>query len=137
MPTNLHVMPAMIRKVHDAKQPGTPAVTVWGTGSLGESSCTLMTSPRRCFTYLSGKVPDTINVGVGEDVTIRELSELVVTTIGYTGTLDWDTSGSVIVGDQPRSPRRDTSRSFRGVPSGLDGISTTYKADAPLRGGRP
>ena len=105
MPTNLygpgdnfdlassHVMPAMIRKVHEARQSGAPSVTMWGTGS-----------PRREFLHVDDLAaavlfllehydsPDTINVGVGEDVTIRELAELVTTTIGYDGALDWDTS---------------------------------------------
>jgi GDP-L-fucose synthase len=105
MPTNLygpgdnfdlaasHVMPAMIRKVHEAKQSGSPMVTMWGTGS-----------PRREFLHVDDLAsavlfllehydsPDTINVGVGEDVTIRELAELVMTTVGYEGALDWDTS---------------------------------------------
>lgn len=105
MPTNLygpgdnfdlaasHVMPAMIRKVHEARQSGAPSVTMWGTGS-----------PRREFLHVDDLAaavlfllehydsPDTINVGVGEDITIRELAELVTTTIGYDGALDWDTS---------------------------------------------
>ncbi len=105
MPTNLygpgdnfdlaasHVMPAMIRKVHEARQSGAPSVTMWGTGS-----------PRREFLHVDDLAaavlfllehydsPDTINVGVGEDVTIRELAELVTMTIGYDGALDWDTS---------------------------------------------
>jgi len=105
MPTNLygpgdnfdltasHVMPAMIRKVHEARQSGAPSVTMWGTGS-----------PRREFLHVDDLAaavlfllehydsPDTINVGVGKDVTIRELAELVTTNIGYNGGLDWDTS---------------------------------------------
>lgn len=105
MPTNLygpgdnfdladsHVVPAMIRKVHEARQSGAPSVTTWGTGS-----------PRREFLHVDDLAaavlfllenydsPDSINVGVGEDVTIRELAELVTTTVGYDGALDWDTS---------------------------------------------
>jgi GDP-L-fucose synthase len=105
MPTNLygpgdnfdlqgsHVMPAMIRKMHDAKAAGAPSVPLWGTGS-----------PKREFLHVDDLAaailhllehyddPQTINVGVGQDVTIRELAELVQDVVGYDGALDWDTT---------------------------------------------
>jgi GDP-L-fucose synthase len=105
MPTNLygpgdnfdlhtsHVLPALIRKFHEAKESGEPAVTVWGTGT-----------PRREFlhaddladacVYLmdeySGSEP--INVGVGEDISIKELAELVREVVGYAGEIVHDTT---------------------------------------------
>lgn len=105
MPTNLygpgdnfdlqgsHVMPAMIRKMHEAKAAGAPAVTLWGTGS-----------PRREFLHVDDLAsaclfllehyddPQTINVGVGQDLTIKALAELVQRVVGYEGELVWDTS---------------------------------------------
>jgi len=105
MPTNLygpgdnfdlstsHVLPALIRKFHEAKAGGSPEVVVWGSGNprreflhvddLAEASVFLMR------TYES---PDIINVGVGEDLTIRDLAELVADVVGFEGTLTFDTS---------------------------------------------
>ncbi len=105
MPTNLygpndnfdlessHVLPALIRKVHEAKRLGRTEVEVWGTGA-----------PRREFLYVddltdalvhlmkhySGE--DHINVGTGEDITIGELAELVAEVVGYAGSFRYDTS---------------------------------------------
>ena len=105
MPTNLygpgdnfnletaHVLPALIRRFHEAKESGAPSVTLWGTGS-----------PRREFLHVDDLAaaclrlldvyddPDHINVGVGSDVTIAELASLVAEVVGYPGELSWDTS---------------------------------------------
>ncbi len=105
MPTNLygpgdnfdlessHVIPALMRKAHNAKLSSAPAMGVWGTGA-----------PRREFlhvddladasVFLMQKYNEdaTINVGVGHDVTIRELVELVREVVGYEGALEFDTS---------------------------------------------
>ena len=105
MPTNLygpgdnfdlqssHVMPAMIRKMHEAKLSGAASVTLWGTGA-----------PRREFLHVDDLAaaslfllehyddPQTINVGVGEDLSIKELAELIRETVGFQGELVWDTS---------------------------------------------
>lgn len=105
MPTNLygpgdnfdlnssHVLPALIRKFHEAKESRAAEVVVWGTGSprreflhvddMADAAVTLMT------TY---DEPEIVNVGTGEDVTIRELAELVQEVVGFQGTLRFDTS---------------------------------------------
>jgi GDP-L-fucose synthase len=92
-PQNSHVLPALIRRFHEAKLKGTENVTVWGTGS-----------PRREFLhvddladailYLLQNYDDEaiINVGWGEDLTIRELAQTIMSAIGYTGTLTFDHS---------------------------------------------
>ena len=103
MPTNLygpgdnfdlsssHVLPALLRKVHEAKMRGAASVPVWGTGT-----------PRREFLHvddLAGACrfllenydsPEIVNVGCGEDVSIRELAELVREVVGYEGALAFD-----------------------------------------------
>jgi GDP-L-fucose synthase len=105
MPTNLygpgdnfdlntsHVLPALIRKFHEAKIHGSSSVTVWGTGT-----------PRReflhvddmadalCFLMENYESPEIINVGVGEDVSIAELAAIVGKTVGYGGRVVFDSS---------------------------------------------
>ena len=88
---NSHVLPAMIRRMHDARVSGAPSVTLWGTGT-----------PRREFLYVDDLAdaclflmerydgPDIVNIGTGEDLTIRELAERVRGTVGYGGDLAWD-----------------------------------------------
>ncbi|PWU01478.1 MAG: GDP-fucose synthetase [Terriglobia bacterium] len=92
-PTNSHVLPALMRRFHEAKSNGTATVSVWGTGGV-----------RREFLYVDDLAeaalllmekydsPEIINVGTGEDITIRELAELVSRTVGYTGRIVFDTS---------------------------------------------
>lgn len=103
MPTNLygpgdnyseqgsHVLPALIRRFETARKEGLPKVTNWGTGS-----------PRREFLFVDDLAQATlflmenyddaqqVNLGVGSDVTIKELSELVAEEVGYTGEIEWD-----------------------------------------------
>jgi GDP-L-fucose synthase len=105
MPTNLygpndnfdprtsHVLPAMIRRFHEAKQAGAPEVVIWGTGT-----------PRREFMHVDDLAdaclfvmreyddPRILNAGVGEDVTIRDLAELVKDVVGFSGALRFDTT---------------------------------------------
>jgi len=105
MPTNLygigdnfnlqgaHVIPSLMRKAHEAKLSGQAAMEVWGTGTV-----------RREFLFVDDLAdaviflaenydePGPINVGVGEDLTIRDLAELVCSAVGFTGTLEFDAS---------------------------------------------
>lgn len=108
MPTNLygpndnydlqtsHVLPALIRKFHEAKINGTPYVELWGTGS-----------PKREFLYVDdladavvflmekydyNDIGEIINIGVGEDVSIKELAGIIKGISGFEGDLKWDTS---------------------------------------------
>jgi GDP-L-fucose synthase len=90
---NSHVLPALIRKFHEAKEAGRPEVVAWGTGS-----------PRREFLHVDDLAdavafllklenpPDWINVGTGTDVTIKELTETVATVTGFSGKIVWDSS---------------------------------------------
>lgn len=140
MPTNLygpgdnfdlqtsHVLPALIRKFHEAKENGAPEVTIWGTGSprreflhvddLAEACLFLMRN------YDDGEI---VNVGVGEDLTIRELAELVQEVVGYSGEIVFD------VGKPDGTPRKllDTGRinalGWRPRISLRDGIAETYR----------
>jgi GDP-L-fucose synthase len=140
MPTNLygpgdnfdlqssHVLPALIRKFHEAKVNGQPEVTVWGSGT-----------PRREFLHVDDLAAAAVhlmqnwdderivNVGTGVDVTIRELAELVSAAVGYTGAIVFDPT------KPDGTPRKllDVSRlqatGWRPSIELADGIRTTYQ----------
>lgn len=90
-PQNSHVLPALIRRFHEAKLASAPEVTAWGTGT-----------PRREFLHVDDLAdgiahvlaapnpPDWINLGCGTDVTIKELTETVADIVGYKGKIIWD-----------------------------------------------
>ncbi|HEY7556498.1 MAG TPA: GDP-L-fucose synthase [Candidatus Binatia bacterium] len=102
-PNHSHVLPALIRRFHEAKENGAPSVTVWGSGKprrefmhssdVGDAIAFLLGLPTQDFEALTSpdKAP-LINVGVGEDITIRELAERVKATVGYDGELALDPS---------------------------------------------
>ena len=105
MPTNLygpndnfdlvssHVLPALLRKAHIARQEGTRELVVWGSGQ-----------PRREFLHVDDLAsacvfllekydsPEIVNIGCGEDISIRELAELICEVVGFEGDLAWDTT---------------------------------------------
>ena len=105
MPTNLfgpgdnydletsHVLPALLRKIHAAKVTGAPSVPLWGTGTPKREFLHVDDLAAGCVhlmdTYNSS---DWVNIGTGEDLSIRELAEMICSIVGYEGTLDWDTS---------------------------------------------
>jgi len=105
MPTNLygpndnfdlqssHVLPALIRRFHEAKESGANEVVLWGTGTpLREFLHVDDLAAATLFLLENYDSAETINVGVGEDVTIRELAELVADVVGYDGALVQDAS---------------------------------------------
>ena len=139
MPTNLygpgdnfdletsHVLPALIRKFHEAKERGDAGVPIWGTGN-----------PRREFLYVDDlanavvflaenySAAEIVNVGVGEDIRIGDLAELVAEVVGFEGALEYDTS------KPDGTPRKllDVSRlrnlGWEARWSLRDGIAATY-----------
>jgi GDP-L-fucose synthase len=85
-PENSHVIPALIRRFHEAKERGDASVTIWGTGTPRREFLHVHDLASACFHLLSlDSPPDWVNVGVGDDVTIFELASLVAETIGFTG----------------------------------------------------
>jgi GDP-L-fucose synthase len=99
-PENSHVMPALIRRLHEAHQLGSPSVTVWGTGRARREFLHVDDMARACLfvmnldddNYLSNTLPmqSNINVGTGEDCSIRDLAEAISSIVGYKGRLDFD-----------------------------------------------
>ena len=105
MPTNLygpndnfdlhtsHVLPALIRKVHEAKQGGAKEVSVWGSGTPRREFLHVDDLADACFFLLENyDSPEIVNIGCGEDVSIKELAETVCEVLGFEGSLVFDTS---------------------------------------------
>lgn len=108
MPTNLygpndnydpetsHVMAALIRKFHEAKLKNTPQVVVWGTGKPRREFLHVDDMADACVylmeKYDASDIGEFVNIGLGEDVTIRELAELIRDIVGYNGEIVYDTT---------------------------------------------
>lgn len=140
MPTNLygpndnfdlqtsHVLPALIRKFHEAKERGDEKVVIWGTGK-----------PRREFLYVDDMADacvfimnkdgftDMVNIGVGEDVTIGELANLVGEVIEYEGRLEFDTEKPDGTPQKLLDVNRLSSLGWQAKTTLRDGIHLTYQ----------
>lgn len=92
-PTRSHVLPALIRRFHEAKAEGRESVICWGDGSPLREFLYVDDLANLCVFLMdnySGN--ETINAGTGRELTIRELTELVAKVVGYTGRIEWDAS---------------------------------------------
>jgi GDP-L-fucose synthase len=105
MPTNLygpndnfdletsHVLAALLRKAHEAKTSGTRELVVWGTGQPRREFLHVDDLASACLFLLEKyDSPEIVNVGWGEDISIRELAELICEVVGFDGKLAWDTT---------------------------------------------
>jgi GDP-L-fucose synthase len=105
MPTNLygpgdnfspegsHVLPALIRRYDEAAKSSTPVVTNWGTGAPRREFLHVDDMAAACLHLLENyDGPEQVNVGTGTDVTIKELAEIVASSVGFSGDIEWDTS---------------------------------------------
>lgn len=125
---NSHVLPALIRKFHDAKTQGRASVILWGTGSPMREFLHADDLGRACV-YLLENYDDeaAINVGVGEDIAIKQLAELIRGIVGFQGDIVWDNT------KPDGTPRKllDVSRirtlGWKPEISLEDGIRSTYK----------
>jgi GDP-L-fucose synthase len=92
-PQNSHVLPALIRRFHEAKEHGLPSVTIWGTGSPKREFLFADDLAAACYYLMENyNEPGLVNIGTGEDLSIKELAELVKETVGYEGQITFDTS---------------------------------------------
>lgn len=90
---NSHVLPALIRKFHNAKITGEPSVTLWGTGSPMREFLHVDDLAEAClFLMLHYNEKPFVNIGTGSDVTIRQLAELIQEITGFEGRIEWDSS---------------------------------------------
>lgn len=92
-PTHSHVLPALIRRFHEAKESGYKSVTCWGDGSPLREFLYVDDLANLCVFLMNHYSGDeTVNAGTGKELTIKELTELVAKVIGYEGEILWDTS---------------------------------------------
>jgi GDP-L-fucose synthase len=90
-PQNSHVLPALIRRFHDAKESGAAEVGAWGTGTPKREFLHVDDLADACAFLLGlDNPPDWVNVGTGTDVTIKELTETVAAVVGFEGKITWD-----------------------------------------------
>jgi GDP-L-fucose synthase len=101
-PENSHVIPALIRRFHEAKLANLPSVTIWGTGKprreflyvddMASASVHVMQLPKATYDQHTTPMQSHINVGCGSDVTIAEVAELIAQTVGFKGNIAFDAS---------------------------------------------
>jgi len=140
MPTNLygpgdnfdlntsHVLPAMIRKFHEAKVSGASSVTIWGTGT-----------PRREFLHVDDLADacvhvmahhdgnELVNIGCGEDIAIAELARLVANVVGFSGALEFDTSKPDGTPRKLLDVSRLSKQGWRASIPLMEGVTETYR----------
>ncbi|ROS22981.1 GDP-L-fucose synthase [Cellulomonas sp. PhB150] len=126
-PTGSHVVPAMMRRFDEARRTGATSVACWGTGT-----------PRREFLHVDDLAaavlfllehyddPQTINVGVGADITVRELAETVAEVAGYEGEITWDTSKPDGTPQKLVSVDRLSALGWKAGIGLRDGLASTY-----------
>lgn len=151
MPTNLygpgdnydleksHVMPALIRKMHEAKTNSRPTVTAWGTGrprreflfsdDMADATIFLADLPEEKYGEIceSADQPPLINIGCGEDLTIRDLAGMVRDAVGYEGEIEWDTSKPDGTPQKLLDVARLTGLGWRPKVGLKDGIAIAYQ----------
>jgi GDP-L-fucose synthase len=127
-PTHSHVLPALLRRFHEARENGAAEVTLWGTGTPRREFLHVDDLAEACVHLLGlSDPPDWVNVGTGTDVTIRELAEWVKTVTGFQGALTFDVS------KPDGTPRKllDISRiqatGWKPSISLQDGVARTYQ----------
>lgn len=92
-PTHSHVLPALIRRFHEAKEAGAAEVTCWGDGSPLREFLYVDDLAELCvFLMNSYSGAETVNAGTGREISIKDLTEIVAETIGYEGRILWDTA---------------------------------------------
>jgi len=136
-PENSHVIPALIRRFHEAKQSNAPSVAIWGTGTpkreflyvddMAAASVHVMNLDKAIYDQHTQPMLSHINVGCGADITIRELAERIGKTVGYTGNIEFDP------GKPDGTPRKlmDSSRlnalGWQAKVALADGLTLAYK----------
>lgn len=124
---NSHVLPALIRKIHEAKTAGSPSVVLWGSGCPRREFLYVEDMADACVFLMEQRMTEGLfNVGTGEDLTIKELAETIMTVVGYQGSLTFDTSKPDGTPRKLLNVDRMTSLGWRASTELLEGIEKTY-----------
>lgn len=124
---NSHVLPALIRRFHEAKEQGKGEVIAWGSGTPRREFLHVDDLADACaFLLQLSEPPDWINIGVGSDVTIRELTETVAQVVGFKGRVTWDASKPDGTPRKLVDVARLTALGWRARTALRDGIERTY-----------
>ena len=140
MPTNLygpndnfdlessHVLPALIRKFHDAKESNAPCVECWGDGSAMREFLYVDDLAEACYSCMQNyEEAGHINVGTGEDVTIRQLTEIIADVVGYDRDINWDTTKPNGIPRKVLNVDKIKSLGWKAKIGLLEGIEKTYE----------
>jgi len=136
-PKNSHVIPALLRRFHECKVENSPQIKVWGTGNamreflyvtdMAEACVHVMNLEQKIYTDNTEPMLSHINVGTGQDVTIKELAETISDVVGYQGEIVWDSS----MPDGTPRKLMDVSRlralGWEAKTSLREGLETTYR----------
>ncbi|KKW12502.1 MAG: NAD-dependent epimerase/dehydratase [Parcubacteria group bacterium GW2011_GWA2_49_9] len=125
---NSHVIPGLIRRFHDAKMSQAKSVSLWGTGAARREFLYVDDLAEACL-FLMGHYDDSeiINVGTGEDVSIRELAELVKETVGFHGSIVWDATKPDGTPKKVMDITRITKLGWKARTKLRDGIHLSYE----------
>jgi GDP-L-fucose synthase len=127
-PKNSHVLPALIRRFHEATENGLPEVVAWGTGTPKREFLHVDDLADACaFLLAHDQPPDWINVGTGTDVSIKELTEIVAQTVGYPGRITWDPSMPDGTPRKLLDVSKLTTLGWKAKIALVDGIQRTYQ----------
>ena len=126
--TSSHVLPALMRKIHEAKLADAPSVTVWGSGTPRREFLHVDDMADACVFLMKGySSGDIVNVGLGDDISIADLSRLIGEIVGYKGQLVFDTSKPDGTPRKLLDVSRLTAAGWTARTSLRDGIAATYR----------
>ena len=136
-PQNSHVIPALIRRFHEAKHGQAPTVTIWGTGTpcreflyvddMAAASVYVMNLPKPVYDQHTQPMQSHINVGYGSDITIAQLAHAVAQAVGYQGNIDFDTSKPDGAPRKLMSSQRLNALGWRPTVQLSDGLAAAYQ----------
>lgn len=125
---NSHVLPALIRKFHEAKINNSTSVELWGTGSPYREFLYVDELADACYFLMQNyNEPDIVNIGTGKDITIKELADLVRAIVGFDGEIIWDTTKPDGTPRKLLDVSKLNSLGWKSCLSLKEGIERTYK----------